>query len=138
MYFHLPERRETAPAILEAYLAKVGGKDALIEQWAEKKAQPKGKKRGRASTGTNETAPKKGRKNGITTASVTPPAGVKHNEFRPPTGSWEDEVVLIDACEETDGKVVVLLTWKGGEKTQHPLNQVYKRCPQKVRPMALI
>lgn len=39
---------------------------------------------------------------------------------------------MIDACEGTEGSVVVFLTWKGGQKTQHPLVQVYKRCPQKM------
>lgn len=122
--------------VLEAYLAKVGGKEIILQQWAEKKAiaESKGKKRGRSSTGTgaNGTAAKKGRKNGRHPASATPPAGVKETQFKPPTGSWEDEVVGIDACEGSQGTVIVYLTWKGGQKTQHPLAQVYKRCPQKV------
>jgi hypothetical protein len=53
-------------------------------------------------------------------------------EFRPPAGSWEGEVRNIYACEGIDGKVKVYLTWKRGQKTQHSLDQVYKRCPQKV------
>ncbi len=65
--------------------------------------------------------------------SASPPASASKAEFKPPTGSWEDEVVAIDACEGNEGTVVVYLTWKGGHKTQHPLAQVYKRCPQKVR-----
>lgn len=40
---------------------------------------------------------------------------------------------MIDACEGKDGNVLAFLTWKSGAKTQHPLAQVYKRCPQKVR-----
>ena len=129
--------RETAPKILDEYLAKVGGKDLILAQWAEKKAG-KGKKRGRSSTGNgttsgaNGTVAKKGRKNANHPASATPPAGVREAGFKPPTGSWEEDVVAIDACEGSAGTVVVYLTWKGGQKTQHPLNQVYKRCPQKV------
>lgn len=131
-------RRETAPEILNDYLTKVGGKDLIISQWQEKKAAGgKGKKRGRAGTGAasaiNGTRAKKGRKNGSHPASSTPPAGVKETEFKPPTGNWEDEVVGIDACEGNAGTIVVYLTWKGGQKTKHPLAQVYKRCPQKVR-----
>jgi chromobox protein 1 len=129
-------RRETAPEILADYLAKVGGKDLILGQWREKKAGGgKGKKRGRASTASaaNGTPAKKGRKNGSHPASSTPPAGAKESDFKPPTGSWEGEVVGIDACEGSAGNVVVYLTWKGGQKTQHPLAQVYKRCPQKVR-----
>lgn len=128
-------RRETAPEILEEYLAKVGGKESILEQWREKKAAGKGKKRGRVSTASaaNGAPAKRGRKNGSHPAESTPPAGAKEAEFKPPTGSWEDEVVGIDACEGNAGAVVVYLTWKGGQKTQHPLAQVYKRCPQKVR-----
>jgi chromobox protein 1 len=125
--------------MLKAYLAKVGGKELILQQWSEKKAAGgKSKKRGRVSTSANETSAKRGRKNGTTTASATPPAGVKQSEFRPPTGSWEDEVTLIDACEGKEGNVVVFLTWKGGHKTQHPLAQVYKRCPQKVKHPSLV
>jgi len=61
------------------------------------------------------------------------PAGTKGTNFKPPTGSWEESVQRIDACEERDGSVKVYLTWKGGEKTLHTLGQVYERCPQKVR-----
>ena len=59
--------------------------------------------------------------------------GAKKADFKPPTGSWEDDVQQIDACEERDGTVSVYLTWKGGQKTQHTRNQVYNRCPQMVR-----
>ena len=125
----------TAPEILVEYLAKVGGKDHILEQFAAKKAG-KGKKRGRASagvaSGANGTSSKKARNNGSHPAESTPPAGVTESGFKPPTGSWEDEVVLIDACEGNAGTIVVYLTWKGGQKTRHPLYMVYKRCPQKV------
>jgi len=122
--------RETASVILSQYLESVGGKEALFSAWEEKKAN---KKRGRASTGTPQgtNGVKKSRKNGAHPASATPPAGF--TEFKPPTGSWEEEVTGIDACEGSGGKVIVYLTWRGGHKSQHPLPQVYKRCPQKVR-----
>lgn len=60
-------------------------------------------------------------------------AGAKATNFKPPTGSWEEDILDIDACEESDRTVKVYLTWKGGQKTQHTLDQVYKRCPQMVR-----
>lgn len=124
--------RETAPKILEEYLARIGGKEALLEAFNEKK--PKGKKRGRASTTTESgvNGSKRGKKNGAHPASSTPPASAKSAEFKPPSGNWEEEVVGIDACEGNGGNIVVYLTWKSGEKSQHPLHQVYKRCPQKV------
>ena len=107
--------------------------------WEEKKAEAsrkKGKKRARASTGTGterygSNGAKRGKKANHP-GSETPPASAKSVEFKPPTTTWEDEVVGIDACEGDDNTVVVYLTWKGGHKTQHPLAQVYKRCPQKV------
>ncbi|TVY59570.1 Chromatin-associated protein swi6 [Lachnellula suecica] len=125
---------ETASKILEEYLASVGGKDQIMADFHEKKAgnSGKGKKRSRVSTDaeTNGSA-KRGRKskNGVHPESTTPPASA---EFKPPTGNWEEQIIAIDACEGGEGSVVVYLTWKGGHKTQHPLSQVYKRCPQRM------
>jgi chromobox protein 1 len=125
--------RESVPEIVAEYLAKFGGKEVLRKSWEEKKAQvleTKGKKRGRPSAPT-EVKTAKRRKNGSLAASFTP-ASAKAAEFEPPSGNWEEEVVEIDACKDSKGNIVVYLTWKGGEKSQHPLDQVYKRCPQKV------
>jgi chromobox protein 1 len=126
--------RATASKILNEYLAKVGGKEAILEAWQEKKeASKKGKKRGRAGTGADATnGTKRGKKNGHP-KDESPPTSASKAEWKPPTGNWEDLVTGIDACEGNDNNVVVYLTWKGGHKTQHPLAQVYKRCPQKVR-----
>jgi hypothetical protein len=125
--------RETASKILNEYLAKVGGKEAILAAWQEKKeAAKKGKKRGRASTGTEATnGIKRGKKNGHP-KDGSPPVSALKAEWKPPTGSWEEHVTGIDACEGNDNNVVVYLTWKGGHKTQHPLAAVYKRCPQKM------
>ncbi|KAH6714090.1 hypothetical protein DL95DRAFT_376301 [Leptodontidium sp. 2 PMI_412] len=131
------ENLVTASGILSEYLASVGGKELIMSAWKEKKAEAasgkKGKKRGRASTGAPlENGAKRGRKSKDHPASATPPSSAFAADFKPPTGSWEDAVVAIDACEGSEGSVVVYLTWKGGHKTQHPLAQVYKRCPQKM------
>lgn len=113
-----------------------------MADYNEKKAENssvKGQKRGRASDAEpNGLAPKRGRRrrNGVHPGSSTPPAS--GGEFKPPTGNWEEQIVAIDACEGGEGAVVVYLTWKGGHKTQHPLSQVYKRCPQRVRKTFLI
>lgn len=133
-------RRETAKKIVEEYLAKIGGREALMEAFEEKKnASKKGKKRGRSST-ANESNGANGVKRGRKSHPVdsSPPAGAKAVEFKPPTGSWEEEVTGIDACEGAEGDVVVYLTWKGGQKSQHPLAQVYKRCPQKVSMLTIL
>ena len=115
-----------------------------MDQWREKKAaagkaaaEKKGKKRARASTGTNGAA-KKGRVSGSYPDGATPPAGAKGAAFKPPTGSWEDEVAAVDAAEGTDGTIRIYLTWKHGERTQHPKEQVYRRCPQKVADLQLV
>jgi chromobox protein 1 len=137
-------RREPASGILNEYLASVGGKELILNAWEEKRARAaaqKGKKGGRASTGTPQAATNaatKGRKSQSHPPFVTSLASVSQAEFKPPTGSWEDEVVAIDACQGNEGTVVVYLTWKAGQKTQHPLAQVYKRCPQKVRTVPIL
>ncbi|PBP20939.1 heterochromatin protein one [Diplocarpon rosae] len=127
---------ETAGEVLGEYLKTVGGKERILALWEEKKAEAgkKSKKRSRASAGdaVNGSSTKKGRKSKSHPAESTPPASFSKAEFKPPTGSWEEAVVAIDACEGTDNNVVVYLTWKSGHKTQHPLAQVYKRCPQKM------
>ncbi len=112
----------------------VGGREAILGV-SDRDREPKSKKRGRAAT-TSVPDPvsngKKARKHTNHPASTTPPASLEKAAFKPPTGSWEDDVEGIDACEGTDGNVMVFLQWASGHKTQHPLEQVYKRCPQKV------
>ncbi|KAG9238896.1 putative chromatin-associated protein swi6 [Amylocarpus encephaloides] len=128
------ENLETASAILAEYLESYGGKEKILAEFEEKKAGKggKGKKRARSSTGlaNNGTAPKKGRKSHP--AETTPPMSAR-KEFKPPTGTWEEDVIHIDAVQgQKPDDVIVYLTWKGDHRTQHPLSQVYKRCPQKM------
>src|SRR6187402_1763651 len=104
--------RETASKILNEYRASVGGKELILSAWREKKAEggKKGKKRGRAGTGTAQAATngaKRSKKSKDHPTSATPPLSASHAEFKPPTGSWEDAVVAIDACEGNDNSVVV-------------------------------
>lgn len=98
-------------------------------------AAKKNKKRARSSTGVDTpiNGAKRGRKSKVEhPLDTTPPASASQSEFVPPIGNWEEEVRDIDACEGTDGKPIVFVTWKNGHKSQHPLPQIYKRCPQKV------
>ncbi|KAI8710901.1 Chromo domain-containing protein [Fusarium sp. LHS14.1] len=45
----------------------------------------------------------------------------------------EDEIEMISACEEDDdGKLIVFLIWKNGQKTKHDTKVIYKKCPQKM------
>ncbi|KAK6598769.1 chromo domain-containing protein [Botrytis cinerea] len=118
------ENLETAQDILNVYLET---------RRQKQRKRSKKKKRGRPSAGvsTPQSNGKRSRKNGHP-ASSTPPASREAVQFKPPQGSWEDEVVTIEAMEGPNAEVIVYLTWKGGAKSQHPLHQVYKRCPQKM------
>lgn len=119
---------ENANDILEAYLEAHGGEEKILED-SEKGI--KGKKRGRpaasaAAAGKRRKADHPG--------DSTPPISTK--VWKPPAGSWEDDVDTIDAChDEHSGKLIVYLTWKNGQKTQHETKVIYQRCPQKVSPI---
>ncbi|KAI1872336.1 uncharacterized protein JN550_004055 [Neoarthrinium moseri] len=118
--------RENASVILDEYLAKVGGREAILAQSA------KGKKRGRPARADTPTNGAKKSKRGSHPASATPPASAG-KPWTPPAGSWEDMVSSIDAChDETTGRLTVYLTWTNGQKTQHDTKIVYSRCPQKM------
>jgi chromobox protein 1 len=124
----------TATELVEDYYNRIGGRDFVHDEAAKEleklKAGPP-RKRGRAST-SSAAAPKgKKVKADKHPANTTPPASLK--DFKPPTGSWEDEIKAIDGVEErADGNMVVYVTWRSGHKTEHPLERVYRRCPQKV------
>ncbi|CAG9943824.1 unnamed protein product [Clonostachys rosea f. rosea IK726] len=115
-----------ATEVLQEYFAGVGGRQAILDQTEKAKA----KKRGR--TGSDQPAgTKRQRKNGVHPADTEPPATKK--KWQPPSGSWEDDIENIDACEEEGGgKLVVYLNWKNGQKTKHETSVIYKKCPQKM------
>ncbi|KAI2633246.1 heterochromatin protein one [Hypomontagnella submonticulosa] len=120
--------RENASEVLKEYLESVGGRDKILE---DSKSATKTKKRGRPSAGGTPTNGAKRRRNGSHPASETPPTTGR--AWKPPVGSWEDEVEAIDAChDEATGKLVVYLTWRNGHKTHHDTKAVYQRCPQKM------
>lgn len=122
--------RENASAILTEYFESVGGRDKVFE---DMKQGLKGKKRGRQSTNTPTTGSKRARKNDGHPGDSSPPATAKKAAWKPPAGSWEDDIASLDACEDEDaGKLMVYLTWKNGARTQHETSVIYKRCPQKV------
>ncbi|KAF6813860.1 chromo domain-containing protein [Colletotrichum sojae] len=125
--------KEGATDILEDYLEKIGGREALFEEKSKAKAT---KKRGRPATSSTPPAGnKRSRRNGHP-ADATPPASAtnaKGTGWQLPSGSWEDDVESIDACEDEDtGALIIYLNWKNGQKTKHSTEVVYKRCPQKM------
>ncbi|KAI0540569.1 heterochromatin protein one [Xylaria digitata] len=122
--------RENAAGVLDEYLESVGGREKILE---EAQTALKTKKRGRPSAGTpaNGTKRRRNERNDSHPASATPPASTR--AWKPPPGSWEDQVESIDAChDENTGKLIVYLTWKDGQKTQHDTKVIYSRCPQKM------
>lgn len=121
---------EGAAEILEEYYSRLGGREQIIEQTEKARTT---KKRGRQSGGA-QTAPAKRRRNGAHPADGEAPASASANaSWKPPSGSWEEDVDTIDACEDEDtGKLIVYLNWKNGHKTKHTTEVIYKRCPQKV------
>lgn len=127
----LTDTNSEASGVLEEYYESVGGKEKVYE---ELKNGLKNKKRGRPSRDDTPTSTsKRSRQNGDHPGKTSPPATAKQAAWKPPAGSWEDEVAELDACEDEDsGKLMVYLTWKNGQKTQHETSIIYKRCPQKV------
>lgn len=124
--------RENAAEILQDYFKSIGGREKIFEQTS---SALKGRKRGRQSNSATP-AEKRSRKNGHP-ADSTPPATARAVEWKPPSGSWDEEVDTVDMCQdEENGTFIVYLTWKNGKKTQHPKEVVYRRCPQKVGPRA--
>ncbi|GJC96636.1 Chromo domain-containing protein [Colletotrichum higginsianum IMI 349063] len=126
--------KEGASEILEEYLRKLGGREALFEEKSKAKST---KKRGRPSgaSSTPSATGKRSRHNGHPSES-TPPASAREAKSKAwtlPSGSWEEEVESIDACEdEESGSLIIYLNWRNGQKTKHSKEVVYKRCPQKM------
>jgi len=124
-----PEENLIGP-ILDEYIESIGGREKLYEPPPK---TGKGKKRGRTAADDRSTPSKKrSRRNGEHPADSEEPASLKKKEFKPPAGSWENEIDYVDMCRDDKGGLIVYLTWKNGSKTQHPPKQAYMRCPQKV------
>ncbi|KAG7286060.1 hypothetical protein NEMBOFW57_008363 [Staphylotrichum longicolle] len=123
---------ENASEALNEYLESIGGRDKLFEDSAN---ALKNKKRSRpSSSSTPQPTGKRSKRNGDHPEDSDPPLTAKAITWKPPPGSWEDHVANLDACEdEESGKLMVYLTWKNGQKTQHPTSVIYQRCPQKMK-----
>ncbi|EJT80636.1 heterochromatin protein one [Gaeumannomyces tritici R3-111a-1] len=121
--------RGTADTILDDYLNKFGGMQGLYK--AGEKAT-KGKKRGRPSTSGAPSSTKKSRANGGAAVDSDASETRKPGAWKPPAGSWEDQIDHVDMTRDTSGDLIVWLTWKNGEKSQHKAQQAYTRAPQKM------
>ncbi|EGY14426.1 heterochromatin protein one [Verticillium dahliae VdLs.17] len=123
-------RSEGAPEIIAEYYKSVGSRAMILEESRKGKET---KKRGRPASSTPASSSKRARKSRDHPSDSTPPASATANTWKPPSGSWEDDVTTIDACEDEEtGKLIVYLNWKNGQKTKHTTDVIYKRCPQKM------
>jgi hypothetical protein len=109
-------------SVLEDYYKQIGGRDSMFKG-------PKKATQGTKCRKTSSPIPKSLREGRPRRAD----ADFIGADWTPPSGSWDDEEVSIDACDKAgDGKLVVYLTWKNGRKTKHNTSIIYKKCPQKV------
>ncbi|EGU86436.1 hypothetical protein FOXB_03047 [Fusarium oxysporum f. sp. conglutinans Fo5176] len=120
--------RVSGDEILNEYFNAIGGRDKIFE---ESNRAVRTKKRRRTTNGIFSTRPKRLQRNEAHVGNKTLLAVMK--KWSPPSGSWEDEIEKIDACEEDEnGKLIVYLIWKNGQKTNHGTQIIYEKCPQKV------
>jgi chromobox protein 1 len=120
--------RVSGDEILNEYFDTIGGRHKIFEESA---IAAKTKRRIRTTNGTFGIRPKRLRQNKAHVTDETLLATTK--KWSPPSGLWEDEIERIDACEEDDnGKLIVYLIWKNGQKTKHDTEIISKKCPQKV------
>ena len=117
--------REFDDDILKEYFAAIGGRPKEPGRMAGTK------RRVPTSKHDPDTTPKRLRRS---KAHVTDESLLATTEkWKPPSGSWEDEVEKIDGGEEDDnGKLIIRLIWKNGREAKHDAQVVYKKCPQMV------
>lgn len=120
---------------MEEYHAKIGGPPVL-----EVKSKKKGGKRSNSAAFPDSPAAEtNGEKRGRKSAGD----GTGEESFKLPGGSWENDVIRVSSIvEETDTSVepkgkqeaalIALLEWKSGRKTQHPMDTLRRKCPQKL------
>ncbi|KAF3937046.1 hypothetical protein ABW19_dt0210562 [Dactylella cylindrospora] len=111
----------------EDTLEDVAALDMYLEERGGRPTQTPGK-RGRKSAGAASTpVPKKNRikQEGASTH-------LKPDEWDPPSGSWEDDILMIETLERSGTELICYVQWVNGRKSQHPAHVVYQRCPQKM------
>ncbi len=136
--------REGAKDLLTEYYEKVGGKP----KFAPKKSTPGEKKRKAQSASSTPAETKgtgRGRKKTKTdgdseaTPEVSSQRNGKEDKWEPPKGSWDDEVMNIDALEELpnpntgERERYAFVVWNNGRKTHHQIRVIHQKAPQKVR-----
>lgn len=57
----------------------------------------------------------------------------KRDSFKPPAGSWENEIISIETMSVGDDNgLYAYIQWKDGHRSQHRNTVVNSKCPQKV------
>jgi len=131
------ENLETAKETLKAYFKKKGGRPTKPSGPTAKKS----KKRKLDDVDTPKSG--KGLKH-IKSETPEVASGRKkkvekgQDEWKPPAGSWENDVMDIDTIEEVldpqEGvqKRFAYVVWINGRKTRHQLPTLNQKCPQKM------
>ncbi|KAF2205347.1 hypothetical protein GQ43DRAFT_437069 [Delitschia confertaspora ATCC 74209] len=110
-----------AVEVLKEYFDSIGGRP--------EPGQPKSKKRSRKSRGAESES--------ATPAQATKRAK-REKEWSPPPGSWENDVTEIETVDERLNEETGemsrwgYVSWRNGNHTQHPLEIIYRKCPQKM------
>jgi len=126
------ENCEGAKEVLQEYYDGIGGRPTY------KSSPAPSNKRNRQSIGSTPTTATKGTKRAKTSLSASKngddhsPAPTTDSKWKPPKGSWENEITAIDTIEKTDKGLVCYVQWGNGRKTQHDIHVVYSKCPQRM------
>lgn len=134
--------------MLKAYFKKIGGRPADQTPAAKgKKSKKRGAEAVAAATPTTKTGRKRSKLStppeAATATAVATSArrGKKddiEDDWKPPHGSWENNVVDVDTIEEVwdekAGKAFrfAYVMWDNGRKTRHVLPTLNQKCPHKV------
>ncbi|TGZ78237.1 chromo domain-like protein [Ascodesmis nigricans] len=122
-----------AQEAVEDYFAEIGGRPQPVTP------AKSSNKRNRISTvgasSDNTPAPKSVNKRARKSiAGGGDDMDIDDKKWTPPnTKSWEEDVIAIDTIEKNnDGQLVCFVQWKDGKKSQHPIQDIYKKCPQRM------
>ncbi|KAF2152938.1 chromo-domain-containing protein [Myriangium duriaei CBS 260.36] len=112
---------EGAQDILEEYHKKIGGAPT------PKPKGGRGKRKAVSTTSSPAPAAPAAR-------AGRPTKKAKANgEWKPPVGSWEDEVESIQTIsDDIDDELNVFMLFNDGHKSKHPMSLVRQKCPQKL------
>lgn len=123
--------------IMQTYFQKIGGRPE------PKSPEIRGSARKRARTSAASTltpARSASKKTRVSNLSLTLGDEVDEefslttsgSNWKPPSGSWEEHIANIDTIEKSTKGLVCFVHWSNGNKSQHDLNVIYKKCPQKM------